>query len=433
MAGLTQTINGMHVASFREFPFFVLLETETTGQKVAIHEYPNSNKQYIEPLGTIPSKFNLSCTINGENLLQKRIILRQKLNAGGVGDLIHPIYGKLQVQVGGYTVKSLQRNTGEFNFDVTFYTSEISIFPKKLPDTGNSALNKSKIIQEFALGFIESNYERPSNKFELASSVDAISELLDNIQVSSDNTVSKIEADLNDTKLSAVESPEIQDSIDIELSDLKAASAKIRGTISRFKGRVSSIMQTAKGYKDELQNIYNDVSNLSLIPGQLFDFWDDLMVFNFLPSSDVGLINTTSRSKNTNNKNLTRDVNRLIGLSGSYGAKPNIEYSNTDELNISIKKTDNSFDLFFSGGNILSSDINVRKLLLNLRNSAKTAIDAQRANIWKIIEVEIDYLTSVTLFSYKYYGNLDNIELLCRLNPSLPRSNFTGKIKAIAK
>ena len=87
-------IEKLNQASFRGIPFLVPNETAIRGQKVAIHEYPNLNKRFAEPLGKKPPIIELVCIIHTKDFFQRRADLELALETPGLGELIHPFYGK---------------------------------------------------------------------------------------------------------------------------------------------------------------------------------------------------------------------------------------------------------------------------------------------------------------------------------------------------
>ena len=48
-----------HTASFKGFEFLFLTETTSSGKKTISHEYPNTDKRFVEEVGIIPKKIQM--------------------------------------------------------------------------------------------------------------------------------------------------------------------------------------------------------------------------------------------------------------------------------------------------------------------------------------------------------------------------------------
>jgi len=83
--------------SFRNVPFLVESESSKHGHKIAIHDYVNSNKRFVEQLGLVPSEFSIVGYVNTTeqqgNARDRRDALIDALNQTGSGILSHPYFG----------------------------------------------------------------------------------------------------------------------------------------------------------------------------------------------------------------------------------------------------------------------------------------------------------------------------------------------------
>lgn len=95
-------------ASFRGVPFGVLGGESRFGRRVAVHEYPNRDKPYIEDLGRSARKISLvgflvenSGIYGGGSVIAQREAMVAAVERAGPGLLVHPTLGELRVAVPG--------------------------------------------------------------------------------------------------------------------------------------------------------------------------------------------------------------------------------------------------------------------------------------------------------------------------------------------
>jgi len=410
------SISRLNEASFRGIPFIVPDESVSRGQKLAIHEYPNSNKRFAEPLGKIPPIIDLTGIVDGlsatnddaeqfkdrQSYVEARWDLERALEEYGPGELIHPIYGTIQVQVGEFTVKSNQRKVGEFIFKMQFFSSE-EVVPNPLPATENTATFLADSARSDLLDAVEDAYEDPIDSNALEGAVDYVLDSLDTVN----------------------------DAIDSVVEPVESALAATNTAIAQFRNGVYNIMQTAAGLKANLLNTYNSFLQLSLDPGTLAAAWDNLIDFEGEEKADT---NTVSRANRVNNQIVIEEQTQITGLIGGFEAAANTDFSTVEELQERIEDLDEKFTEFFETNEdaILAITPAVRSSVLTLRAKTKEALDDQSSKIWRTSDI-LTRKTSMSLMAYKYYGNIDNIDTLIDLNPEINVANVEGTVKVVAR
>ena len=400
-------IEQMNTASFRGFDFLVESENTTRGNKLALHEYPNLDDRYAENLGRIPPILNLSCVIHGDNFIQRRFEFERLLELPGVGELIHPSYGSLQVKPGEFTVNGSQREVGKFVFNVPFYRSRDSIEPTPLPATPETATNTAAEARESVTDKLEAEYTEPETGSALDAVVDAMSDALD----------------------------AVQDSIDAIVDPIQEGIAEAQATINNFQNKITRIMQTATGFKNEITNLYNSILQAAN-PESLILAWSNLLDFGMINGrpEDAGPTNTVKRLNNATNKSIIAEHTRLIGLVGLMESFANTEFLTDQELTDSQAITDSAYDLYFQQNDLgvvsLANDPDLRENVQQLRSEAKIVLDSQLPNLFRITEINPGK-TSMALAAYRFYGNFDNQNSLISLNPGVNVANFNAQIKAV--
>ena len=400
-------IEKLNPASFRGVDFLVPEESTERGQKIAIHEYPNSDKRFVEPLGKLPPIITLTCIIHGDDFFQERDLLEKALEIPGLGELVHPIYGTIQVQPGPFTVSSNQREVGKFVFNAIFYSST-AVSPKALPPTKSKITQLADLSRNAFDNALEINYTDPLDGTELTDDSFSMDAALDGIQ----------------------------DAVDSVVGPIESFAATANSKIANFKNKIFRIMQTAKGLKDTLKDTYNSVLQLTLLPDQLKSAWNDLLNFG---NAETGPTNTVKRSRTSNNAAIIQEHTRLTGLAGAYESAAYTDFQTVGELEDTIGALDDSYTDFFEDKDnthpnmiLLADDISVKEAMTNLKVATRISLDSQLTNIWRVVET-ISIKSSMSLTSYRYYETLDNLDIITELNPGVNSSNFNEKISVVTK
>jgi prophage DNA circulation protein len=128
-------------ATFRKVLFFVDAVDESGGRRTAVHEYPGNDVGYVEDLGKRLQTFSITAYVLGADYYPLRDALRDALNKGGFGTLIHPYLGELQVMCQTYRIQETTREGRIARFDITFIQSGVLFFPRATVDTATALIN----------------------------------------------------------------------------------------------------------------------------------------------------------------------------------------------------------------------------------------------------------------------------------------------------
>jgi prophage DNA circulation protein len=391
-------------ATYRGFNFLISSGATSGGQQIVDHRYPNRDDRFAEPLGKVPPILNRRCIIHGDNFFERRKEFKRLLEVSGLGELVDPVYGTLQVQVGEFLESFDQRRTGEFIFEVPFYTSKSKIQPAPLsatPETTTDLANQAR-------GLLSDEFERvytdPEDGTDLDQSVTTGNDVLESIQ----------------------------DGIDSVANPVQSALSEVRSNLNEFRNKITRIMQTATGLRSSLDNVYNDLLQLSLDPAALSAAFAELIDF----SNIVGPTNTVKRERNETNKSITAEHTRINGLIGLIESFAYTEFGTDQEIIDAVALTDDRFNQYFENNELgvtsLANGPDLRSTMLQLRAASKIVIDEQLSNAWQITEIKPGR-APMSLTAYRYYGSLDNIDNLVGLNPSVNVANFNQQIKAITR
>lgn len=124
--------------SFRGVEFKTKSHKFDSGRHDVEHEFPSKEEGNSEDLGKRLPKFMLEVYVLGDDYFDQRDRLREALEAEGSGELIHPYLGKIDVQVGKYTLTETVEETRLARFSIEFTNAGIPKFPAEAIDAVQS-------------------------------------------------------------------------------------------------------------------------------------------------------------------------------------------------------------------------------------------------------------------------------------------------------
>ena len=399
----------LYPASFRGVPFLFASETKSGGKKTVSHEYPNSNRRFTEELGEIPPTFTIEAII--KDGLQKRYDFEAALNLEGIGTLVHPIYGILEVKSTTYSVTSNQTRVGEFKFSINFETTAPSVSPTSEGPSPADVSSKANDAQESIDKSLGESYAEPTSSSALEAAANKLDEVFSGISSQINNVINPIQENV-------------------------AAFTKVTNTA---QSGVLTLAQKGETVKGSLQAVYSEFLQIANSPEDAIVAWENLTTFGLAdPPSPT---DTFKRIQTFTNESLLNQHTRLNSLGRAYESVSYTEFT-TDEqllkfqafleqtyislLQESIKEV--------SGAQTpqLALDADVRLSFATLRSTTQQVINEKLENVWKIVDISPG-LSSMALTAYRYYGDIDNLGVLFILNQDQNVSGFSDPIKAVSK
>ena len=390
-------------ASFRGVRFLVPDESKEAGKKVVFHEYPNSDRRFVEELGKLPPNFSITAIVHGETAIQQRLRLEQALEEKGRGILVHPVYGTLEVTAVNYTSGSTDVELGKFVFTISFSQTESNI---SLTSIGNTSNTISQLAQDASdsvdQGFI-SRYINPTFVDNIASMASQVLEITTGVN----NNISKIsQPSLNN------------------LSSLNK-------TLNQFENVSSTGVRSGQLLIGQIRGIYNSIQSISDSPDRSLSFWNTFLDFG--NTREYAAETTAKRIQLVRSQKAVDQHTRLNGLINSYESVGYSQFQTETELLSAQSSLESSYQVIVE--NAQRGDIailpDVRNSVTRLRSAARDVLEKQRKNVWKIVTINPN-LSSVALTTYRFYGNLDNLQAMLELNPDVNHSNFDETIKGIS-
>ncbi len=394
----------LYQASFRNVPFFSTGESENGGKKLVEHNYPGSDLKFYEELGDAPPTFSISALVHGENADQERRRLILAMIEPGLGTLVHPIYGTLLVEAIDYSVKSSDKNIGIFEFTLNFGTSEQSISLNPEETTSNQVSEEAQQARvELDNSFVEA-YEEPSFIDSVVAVADEVNAIVD----------------------------EVNDQIDAIVEPIQEAVSEITTVVATTRRNVLTVVRTANNLKNSLRAVYDSFLVIVNFPRELREAWDELTNFDFLSPARVSssseqsaiIINSTKRNtakriQINNNNRLLADHTRVNALIGLIESTSNTNFTDEEQLQEARDLLESKFVLLVEEADRTSVVFNpvLRARINVLRNLSRQVLDSQLQNVWRVKEVQSG-VTSLSILTHRYYGSLDSLDVIKRLNPS---------------
>lgn len=154
-------LDNLRPASFRGVPFFIETSKRTLGRRVVVHEFPNRDTPYTQDMGRISDSFDIDGHVLGNDYDVAKKKLEQVFNKSGPGELVHPYYGLMLVQVGAVEFSESTKEGAILYFTATFKEAGSNEFPKSIND-------KASILGEAADKAIADAKSEFDNTFSVA-------------------------------------------------------------------------------------------------------------------------------------------------------------------------------------------------------------------------------------------------------------------------
>lgn len=125
--------------SWRGAAFHIDSADQDGGRRTAVHEFAQRDEVFVEDLGLGPDEFRVECFVLGADYMAARDRLIEACKAPGVGTLVHPYRGSLQVSCLSYTCRESSLSGGMATFSLIFVASGVVSQAAQTEDTPASA------------------------------------------------------------------------------------------------------------------------------------------------------------------------------------------------------------------------------------------------------------------------------------------------------
>lgn len=404
-------LDSLFLSSFRNVSFYWDLESLESGIKHVIHEYPDSDRQFVEQLGKIPPTFTFNAFLFEPDLKTKRIALENVLSLAGIGKLIHPVYGEIDVVPLEFSASSSQTEVGRAGYNLKFARTEAAT-PEPIEYTQTAVKRAALQTRGDIDANLVENWEIPVDAYQKQQAAGKLVGLWNQLKSGINSVVSPIEA----------------------------AASEFNKTVRALTFAPYALLQDAAKLKDSFRLIFDSALAVVSTPQSLKNVWDSLLEGDFLPPE---VLKSQFASNNYRSQINLDEHFKLHCLTNAYEAAAFSDFLTDEDLQntkdflnenytkalldiVFVLKTYN-VESIIEGNTVLQASFN------NLRSLARTIFEQKETNLYQILEIEAPQRTSLALIVYNYYNNLDLLDKIDELNPEINPANFTGKIKVLSR
>ena len=345
-------------------------------------------------------------------------MIERVLNISGLGELVHPVYGTLQVKSTTYSVSSNQSNIGQFRFSLNFQISEevVSPSPSVLISTAEASKDAESTRTALDDAF-ETTYYDPQLPETLDASATKLDGIYDSISAAIEEAITGVDS--------------IQNKV-----------AEFTKIVSDGKALVFTAAQQAATVKTALIDLYSSALSVVSLPQDLFSACDPLIDFGFLESE--GKTNTVPRAREESNRRILNEHTQTTALINLYEAAVYKDYQTDVEIDETRTLLNNAYtdQINQISDEIspepaqpvipLAADPEVRTTIAQLRTTVNKILNEKEQNIWRVVTISPGK-SSMLLTAYRYYGNLDTLSILQGLNLEVNSANFNEEISMVSK
>lgn len=432
----------LQAASWRGFSFLCPDEQNPKqGRKIAIHNYPNTNKRFAQDLGEYPEDFNVTAIITGDNYLNRTRNFKALLNQKGLGRLVLPHQGALDVVALPYDVDYSQKSAGVVTFKLKFTISNTSEVPAQAPSSVEDVFQAADDVRFRGQVIWATEQEVPSSKTNfLTAANDMRRSVVDTVQdfthgmVQQDAQLQKIVRDI-ETDLAIL----IRDPILMAEKMVYGTQALANGFMSTLSILFSQVKDVFTGDDDE--NEVNSANANDMIAGGQFgkNFTDP-----GASPSESGIVlwpdDTGERQQRNKNRVLTVENVRVNFLTFAFEVAANFKYKTSAEISGVQTALEEEFT-----NQMLNDDPNS---IFNQDQEFKLLMDTLKTFTYEVLEQKSQQVYSVGTFivrtpqssmnlAFKLYAeeitDPDDLqgfaEDLVELNPDQNPTQMLGEIK----
>lgn len=135
----------LYDASYRKVPFDVLDASKSGARSQVLNQRPYSNDSSHEDLGGKPHTLQLTAIVDGVDYRERLIALESALDEAGAGQLVHPIYGPVNVSVLQWEVKAAAGEIDTCYVQIAFARSDASL-PEYLPSADTTKIGGVELV-----------------------------------------------------------------------------------------------------------------------------------------------------------------------------------------------------------------------------------------------------------------------------------------------
>jgi prophage DNA circulation protein len=380
-------------ASFRGIEFKISGNRNwTSGRRLQIHEYPNRDIPYAEDLGKKSESYSIKAFVIGEDYRVKRDELRKACLDGGIGTLIHPDYGSIEVRCDSISVNENSEQRGMAVFDLVFIEAGEKAVPVISSDLSSSVIGSAEKLLSATMKDFSKNFARPARAEEITKLTENIS---DNFLTILNNISTGFDYDTKSKQDTVSIMNKITDTISLA-NQLKNNADNLLNTPSELVLQLNTVMSVIQSLVDNQVEAFRTIRNLNI----------NTKASEKISNSDVDEKYRTQQLE---------QMTKQIAITKEAETIPNIVYNNADEA----KSTLESFLTDVEEIELFEDIEPSNEILQYLKEIKETVIKYIREMILRlphIKEVKLTDKTPSLVLAYDLYQDLSRADEICKRN-----------------
>lgn len=390
------------VGSFKGIPISINSGSIAGGRKIAVKQFPSRDTQSVEDLGLIPRKYSLEIVINDkpdQDYFGYRDSLLAALESKGPGELIHPLYGRIDNVVAvSYSISENFSAFGSTTVSVNFEIHNSTGIPVSSGNVVTQIATANDTVQSSVLSDIADNFE-VNNIFagNFASAVDKV----DGIIAEANNATAFI-GEAADT-----------------LNEFSALIGELSANVNSLISNPSELATAVVGLFESVNGLYSSAS-------ATFDTFTGFFGFGF--DDTVIRQDTAGRIEKQRNNDVLNGAVSASALGYAYLAATRTDFETTRQLDDLVAELDAQYLAVLENGSAQT----VKDNITDMRVQVLESLEQTRINTSQIITVYTNP-TTARLLAFDYYGDDSLAETIADLNNISDVSFVQGDVEILTQ
>jgi hypothetical protein len=425
---------GQLQAKFKGVSFYVRNESiDQLGQKMIVHDYPQTQSRYVEPQGKVPNEFSLDIFFAGITYQDDFKLFKSAIEDSTAGRLYLPTFGIINNVVAlPASASASQESIGEISMTVKFSVTITKPSPTKTDSTTQDISYNAEITRALIGTSFIASFSAPSTIDNITT---AISDT-NNLAIACNGIVNN-PAGLNvflNAMPSAISNPTQFVSLLLNQNDPLGFLENIAVSLSGNQA-FNTFTQFATFSNNLSNSVYELTNNIQPFP------CGTITIPRLSVNTNINLWDNDTYYRQERNQNRLAIVNlfRMVGLIGMYEAASGMTYTTTEDITTTRSILDSYYEALIEND---TTGVIIPQLKYNLdqiKGMTYDILKAQNQNVYSISTIQIDKPYSVKLLTYDLYSEYIQNELQLNtyasiiqgLNRSMPAHLLQGIIKVI--
>lgn len=364
-------LDELYPASFKGVPFLCPGGDRSGGRKTVIHEFPNSDKRFVEDLGLNNPTFTIAAVIKGENYTQKKKDLIFILDQAGLGQLVHPFYGSINCVALSYSLSELTTELGQANFSITFAKSDLNTSPNAITDS------------------ISQIYSQTTN------AINSVEQQVENVYAVSNN----YQQNFSDAQSQLDDLGDLFETSTTQFNSNPTTLPTFTSSLVQYQDSTIALVSDPSGMSSSITNLFSQMNDLSDDGQSTVDLMNNF--FNFGDDNTTIVDNTPQRHQRIVNRAMISGLVQYNSLAYAYQNATLINYLTINDINTIFELLEAQYqkvlDNQYLNDDVITNLTDLRILTLNYLNS-------QQISVYKITDITTNSIP-ITVLTYQYYGD----------------------------